>query len=170
MSELNKVAILLRSVQESYPTLVTALLARGDDELTLMFVKQALLDEEQRRSKGNIVDNKQGDSALKARTKGRKPSGVCYNCGKAGHYQRDCRKPPKPKQSQYSRQSRHHADKAETTANRSKRDSLTGLELEDTPQMFIANENALAAGNKKESKWIIDSGASRHMTFQKDAL
>ena len=32
VSELNKVAILLK--QESYPTLVTALLARGDDELT----------------------------------------------------------------------------------------------------------------------------------------
>ena len=44
---MSEVAILLRSVQESYPTLVTALLARGD-ELTLIFVKQALLDEEQR--------------------------------------------------------------------------------------------------------------------------
>ena len=48
VSELNRVAILLRSIQESYPTLVTALLARGDKELTLTFVKQALLDEEQR--------------------------------------------------------------------------------------------------------------------------
>ena len=45
VSELDKVAVLLRSVQESYPTLVTVLLARGDDELTLLFVKQALLDE-----------------------------------------------------------------------------------------------------------------------------
>uniref|UniRef100_A0A1X7UPX5 DUF4219 domain-containing protein n=1 Tax=Amphimedon queenslandica TaxID=400682 RepID=A0A1X7UPX5_AMPQE len=48
VSELDKVAVLLRSVHESYPTLVTALLARGDEELTLLFVKQALLDEEQR--------------------------------------------------------------------------------------------------------------------------
>ena len=43
VSELNKVVILLMSVQESYPTLATTLLARGDEELTLMFVKRALL-------------------------------------------------------------------------------------------------------------------------------
>ena len=51
VSEILKVAILLRSMQDSYSTLVTALLARGDDELTLVFVKQSLLDEEQRRKK-----------------------------------------------------------------------------------------------------------------------
>ena len=47
-SKVHKVVVLLRSVQENYSTLVTALLARGDDELTLMFMKQALLDDEQR--------------------------------------------------------------------------------------------------------------------------
>jgi len=49
VSDVHKVAVLLRKVQDSYSTLVTALLARGDNELTLMFVKQALVDEEQRR-------------------------------------------------------------------------------------------------------------------------
>ena len=46
MSEAHKIAVLLRSVQGTYSTLVTALLTRGDDDLTLVFVKQALLDEE----------------------------------------------------------------------------------------------------------------------------
>ena len=59
--------MLLRSVQESYPTLVTALLARGDGDLTLIFVKQSLLDEEQRRGKESTVND--GDSALKVRDK-----------------------------------------------------------------------------------------------------
>jgi len=49
VSEAHKIAVLLRSVQGTYSTLVTALLTRGDDDLTLVFVKQALLDEEQRR-------------------------------------------------------------------------------------------------------------------------
>ena len=47
VSDNHKLAVLLRSVQDSYPTLVTALLAKGDDELTLVFIKQAFLDEEQ---------------------------------------------------------------------------------------------------------------------------
>ena len=42
MKEIHKVAVLLRSVQDHYPTLVTALLARGDEELTMTFVKHAV--------------------------------------------------------------------------------------------------------------------------------
>ena len=38
VSEIPKVVVLLRSVQETYPTLVTAFLTRGDDELTLVFI------------------------------------------------------------------------------------------------------------------------------------
>ena len=51
VKEIHKIAVLLRSVQEFYPTLVTALLARGDEDLTMVFVKQSLFDEEQRRGK-----------------------------------------------------------------------------------------------------------------------
>ena len=36
--EVYKVAVLLRGVQDRYPTLVTALLARWESELTLVFV------------------------------------------------------------------------------------------------------------------------------------
>jgi len=57
VSEVHKVAVLLRSVQETYSTLVTAFLARGDDDLTLVFVKQAPLDEEQRGRKGHFARN-----------------------------------------------------------------------------------------------------------------
>ena len=54
VKEVHKVAVLLQSVQETYSTLVTAMLARGDEELTLIFVKQALLDEEQRRGRPDV--------------------------------------------------------------------------------------------------------------------
>lgn len=53
VKEIHKVTVLLRSVQEAYPTLMTVLLARGDEELTIVFVTQALLDEEQRKGKGS---------------------------------------------------------------------------------------------------------------------
>ena len=64
VSEIHKVAILLRSVRDSYSTLVTAFLARGDVELTLVFMKQSLLDEEQRREKPS--DSGGSEVALKS--------------------------------------------------------------------------------------------------------
>ena len=158
VKELNKVAILLRSVQESYPTLVTALLARKDEELELIFVKQALMDEEQRKAKGDGS----GDSAFKVkhRPKHRK-SVVCFNCGIAGHYQRDCRKPPKKKQPTQQKQNKHRAEKATEAVQSSESES-------EDAQMFIAND-ALRA-DIQEDEWIIDSGASKHMTFNRCVL
>ena len=55
-------------MQDSYSTLVTAFLAQGDDELTLVFVKkQSLLDEEQRREKPS--DSGGSEVALKSARK-----------------------------------------------------------------------------------------------------
>ena len=86
VSEVHKVAVLLRSVQECYSTFATALLAWGDDDLTLVFVKQALLDKEQRRGRPRESDftTANGDSALKARkfsNKWKSGTGTCFNCG-----------------------------------------------------------------------------------------
>ena len=164
VTELHKVAVLLRSVQESYPTLVTALLTKGADELTLMMVKQALLDEEQRRSKSSDTQ-KGADSALKARTKTRKP-GVCYRCGKAGHFQRDCRKPPpstKPPHPPQHSNSKHQAEIGKEQEQEASEDTNS-----EGGQMFVANEVLLADIGGDE--WIIDSGASRHMTYQRNVL
>ena len=139
VKELNKVPILLRSVQESYPTLVTALLARKDEELELIYVKQALMDEEQRKAKGDGS----GDSAFKAKhhPKHRK-SVVCFNCGIAGHYQRDCHKPPKRKQQTHQKRNKHRAEKAAEAVQSSESDS-------EEARMFIANDALRAADNAR---------------------
>ena len=70
VKELHKVAV---SLQESYPTIVTMLLTKGTDELTLIVVKQALLVKEQRRCKGS--DNQKGaDMNIKSYSKTCKPA------------------------------------------------------------------------------------------------
>ena len=76
-------------MQDNYLTLVTALLARGDDKLTLVFVKRALLDEEQRREKPNETGT--SDMTLKSAhkfssKKQKSNSSACFNCSQLGHF------------------------------------------------------------------------------------
>ena len=155
VSDNHKLAVLLQSIQDCSPTLVTALLAKGDDELTLVFVKQALLDEEQRQGKpntspGGVTESEGSEAALKVRKFGRgQKSGACFNCGQQGHFIQNC--PTLVKDT-----SQHRAKTAGEQQEDSENSDAGG-------HMFVATE-------VQDSEWIIDSGASRHMTFQWNVL
>ena len=136
--DVHKVAVLLRSVQE---TLVTALLARGDGNLTLIFVKQSLLDEEQRRGKESTVND--GDSAFMTRSTRVASQAMCTVVIMLEIVQ--------TKPHQY----KHRLKKVEDRISEDSSDSTKG-------EVFVTTAGLKA--EMKDEDWIIDSGASRHMT------
>lgn len=84
--------------------------------------------------------NKYNDTALSTEKRRNKPLFKCYNCNKRGHYAKDCRSPKK---------------------SRDKRSS-------DVSAFTV--ENAEACVSTEEEEWILDSGASAHMTYRIDFL
>lgn len=141
ISEEDQVVMLLGSLPSNYATLVTALEACVDD-LSLEFVQQSLIHEEQKR-RSDVPTVSQADSALvgaQRKDRSRKPP-ICWNCDEVGHIQRFC---PKLR-------SQHKAKAAE--------------ENPASEGMFTAS-----ADLPRMEKWLVDSGASSHMTHQKEFL
>ena len=153
IAEEDQVVTLLGGLPKGYSTLVTALESRGDD-LTLNYVQQALVHEErkmQERGRSKPDDQKR-DSALVGDSKGRrfKPRNkpICFNCRQRGHFQRDCLN------------ARKGPHKAETVA-----EEATESESENGTNAFTAGKDRSHRG-----RWLVDSGASSHMTWDKELL
>lgn len=156
IAEEDQVVTLLGSLPPSYATLVTALEARVDD-ISLKFVQQALIHEEQKqcnsdflRSVETAAARKQTDVVLvekKFSTGTAKHKVKCFECGVVGHYKSNC---PKKKTS-YSAD-KHRARTAEQLSS-------------ECEQAFEATVSSVERG-----QWLIDSGASSHMTSEKELL
>ena len=143
ISEEDQVVTLLGSLPSSYSTIVTALEARVDD-ISLNFVQQALVHEEQKQMDALKFDSTP-DSALRAGGRPRKPP-VCWDCQEVGHIQRFCPKRLTEKP--------HKASAAEQYADED--------ECEHAFPMTGVSQN--------QEKWIVDSGATSHTTCQKHLL
>ena len=149
--EEDQVVTLLGSLPSSYQNMVTSLETRGDD-LKLGYVQQALLYEEKKRPG---TSNGQGDSALAVRrNEKRNPRKFkCYGCGDTGHFRNECPKKASMDKGKDKVKSRYHRAKAaEAIETESEGDDLFKATI----------------GNETSNNWLIDSGASCHMTNQRD--
>jgi hypothetical protein len=155
IGEEDQVVTLLGSLPASYAALVTALEARPGD-LSLSYVQQALVHEELKRNGQSVgsASGSKGDAALVGAYNKRKGTTSfkkkiqCYNCKKFGHFKKNC---PDPLKSESS-SSGHKA------------------KIVDADSASDGAFEATMGSSVQEHHWLVDSGASCHMTWEKELL
>ena len=147
VAEEDQVMTLLGSLPPSYGPLVTTLGAQLD-KVTWLDVEHALMDEQFRNhgKKTSSRDTALVGARVKSFGRPRKKNIKCYSCGKPGHFKYEC-----PNRKADDGQKQGHSAK---TAKE---------ETEDMEVAFHAPAGKTEAGQK--TTWIIDSGASCHMTW-----
>ena len=147
ISEEDQVVTLLGRLPPTYSALVTTLESHIDG-VKLSYVQQAILHEERKlREKPSL--NQPSSQLNNSALMGRKVV-KCYECGEPGHIRRFC-----PALKKANVRPLHKAKTAE--GNHS-----------DSEGAFAASVNSLR--HSQSEQWLVDSGASSHMTRQKELL
>ena len=167
----------LASLPEEFKPLITALDAVGEDNLSYEKVKAMLLNDADR---ANDTKSKKCEDAFSVQRGGRKfytsPQGkkktggnterkytgksfrvTCHFCQERGHFPRDC---PKRKAKLNAEQS-NTQKKGKGSAHCAKKEKHDNV---------VDNEALHTSDVENKSGWIVDSGATQHMTFERDHL
>lgn len=152
----------IRVLPPKYDGLVTALNTQVRTPPLTFEEFTAMLQEEEMRLKSR---ENQLDSAFSAKVKSsqddkkkgkkKKFSGSCYYCNKKGHAVRDCRK--------------RIQDEKSGTLKPNWRNKESANVAETEPHLFTVTEESCSAAHvDQKNTWVLDSGASRHMTSKKE--
>ena len=162
--------LLLSSLPDSWDTLVVSLSnSAPQGKLTMAMVEDSMLNEEARRKEQGIsfesealVTERRGRSKSRRpqnreksrdKSKGKFKSKIeCYHCGKHGHIKRECR------------QLKRELAK-ENTNEKTEDTTATTLSGDD---MFIVCGDNYVNITTQDTYWVIDSGASFHVTSRRD--
>lgn len=143
-----QIAMIFRSVPPSYRSLVQSLQTRADDDWTVASVKASLLDEySQRVVRGDRLSRDL--KAMKTDASGARKEKVCFFCKQPGHFKKNCKK--------------WLSIKSESNKNRDKDESSKDKSAKNKPAHGAGSAVCFMAGGGL-SGWIIDSGATCHMT------
>ncbi|KRZ50637.1 Retrovirus-related Pol polyprotein from transposon TNT 1-94 [Trichinella nativa] len=164
------VAIMLCSLPDSYSALVTALEGRDEADLTVEYVSGKLFDEYQRRTE-SCLDQSSNEVALNTAasnarsqfraskailTKSDNESRRCYYCGKKGHIKANCCKLKLQREKdEKARYGVHHNE-------------LFPINQETNAMQYRTFATREKAYKGKIGDWYVDSGATSHMTCNRN--
>lgn len=138
-----QVTTILSSVEPEYEALTTAIMAWSDERLTVQGVKDRLIEEWEKKKELAVAKEKEVAFAGEAKPK---PTFSCYGCKMPGHIRRNC---PQAKEEDL-------------------RGKLNKIRANKAAEEGKDYTNCLFNELETINGWIIDSGASSHMTPKKN--
>ena len=158
VSEEDRVVHLLASLPESYSVLVTALEANAEVP-KMEHVTERLLHEERK-----LKDQSVGTNSEKAMTLKHKKGPKCHHCGKYGHIRRNCRKFAAETKSDSSEKGDTKSVKQHAKAAKVREDDSSSSNSDSDSEIGLVTCHALTTSAGRQDTWIVDSGATCHMS------
>ncbi|UYV81023.1 hypothetical protein LAZ67_19002546 [Cordylochernes scorpioides] len=162
-------AILLCSLPKSYSNLITMLESRPDDELTLEFTKNKLLDEHTRRVESS-KDESTESNALKSlhgasSQRREKEKKFCSFCHKPHHSKEECWHYQKRNNS--NKEYKYENFRRGNVPKYTNQSSVTQEQSTNQRTTKGPNPKALNCTQREASvhNWFVDSGATSHMAY-----
>lgn len=150
-----KVAMILRSLPDSFNALTTALEARSDAELTLQLIRPKLIDEARKDMTPPVVE-----VAMKTEQM------TCFYCNLPGHIIKHCKK-FQASQGQQNHQSQQNLQRNDGFRKKKHGARNVSGDNDDNSKQFTL---MVKESEVTKRSWIVDSGATSHMCSDKGSF